>query len=124
MRTILLAALVAVGLAACESTDGGTYDLSWSVVKTGQPSTCEAVGGQSVEFLATDADTGQGYADLFDCADYAGLTARLPLGYYSVRINLLDAADQVLAASQSFTPSPLLTDDLTVSVQEVVFAFP
>jgi hypothetical protein len=71
--------------------------LAWSITLNGAPASCGAVGGVTVEVVATPVGGGQGRVDDFACGQGRGATADLPAGAYTVHVHLLDGASAFLA---------------------------
>ncbi|ACY18897.1 hypothetical protein [Haliangium ochraceum] len=80
------------------SIDHAYFALTWTILEAGEPSTCEAVGGDTVEVATTVVDTAELFVDGLACEDGFGYTPALPVyeGELATSVSLLDAGDFVL----------------------------
>lgn len=78
----------ASGCIIVSDDEEGYFEADWVVLPDG--TTCADVGGDTVSILSTDS-FGDGYEDLFDCADLGGRTSPLPVDTFTVSVGLLDA---------------------------------
>jgi hypothetical protein len=105
-----------------DSGDEGQFHATWTVMMGGA-STCAAVGASTVQFLSTEAATGDLYIDTYNCDDYAGTTDGMPLGEYSVVINIRDSAGTVLNLPMTPIVDTLDVDGEIVELGNVVYTF-
>lgn len=85
-----------------------TFVAFWSIARANVPVTCEQAGAKSVK-LVTQLPEGQPLSYLFPCGDGGGVTTAIPLGSYSVQVQLTGAGDQVLSETRAMT-FPVLGD--------------
>lgn len=107
---------------AGNSGDGtGQLTASWSVLEGDSASTCAAVGADAVAIVSVPS-SGTGYRDVFDCDALSGTTFPLPLGSYTVTVQIEDSSANVLGAS---TPrvETLTFDGQVVNVGNFSFSF-
>ncbi len=83
---------------ACAANGTATLSLAWSLEDaTGAASTCDGVGGKTVDVDVVNLTTGAAATSTVPCAALAATTCALPAGSHSVSMKLRDAAGTVLA---------------------------
>lgn len=92
---------VALFLSACSVPDGGDLHASWSITQGTAASTCAAIGGDTIEILATSYSGRRTYQEFYDCDDLHATVPDLRPGSYELEITLYDAAGHPL--SQPFS---------------------
>jgi hypothetical protein len=88
MKSVLAAA--AVLSAGCFVADGGDMHASWSITQGTTASNCAAIGGDTVEILATRITGSHVYQEFFDCEDYNATIYDMRPGTYDVEVNVFD----------------------------------
>lgn len=108
---------------ACEAValTEGAINYTWSITENAVASTCADAGLAKASFLATRHPDNEGFDDVFTCADMAGLSAPLGLGFtFTVSPCALDANDACLSAAgvtfESETQEPCDSVDGTGTV--------
>jgi hypothetical protein len=86
------AAMVDAGTADAGPMDQGTFDVTWSV----DPG-CGA--GDILAEVIARIDGGPEYTERFDCTTGGATTSDLPAGDYTVRVDILDDQDALVARS-------------------------
>jgi hypothetical protein len=75
-----------------------TFSLAWSLEDaTGADSTCDGVGGRTVDVDVVNASTGAESLATFPCAALAATTCAMPAGQYHISMKLRDAGGNVLS---------------------------
>ena len=70
----------------------GVFRLQWAF---NPPSyTCSQLNVQTVAVYATAANGGRNFVDVFDCFAGSGITEKLPIGTYSVHLELFSPSNQ------------------------------
>ncbi|HEY2731176.1 MAG TPA: hypothetical protein VGK52_14640 [Polyangia bacterium] len=83
---------------ACAASGTATLSLAWSLEDaTGATSTCDGVGGKTVDIDVVNLATNAEATSTVPCAALAATTCALPAGSHSVSMKLRDAAGVVLA---------------------------
>src|SRR5688500_14828033 len=91
MRSVLTAAVLAVASAGCYAADGGDLHVSWSITQGTAASNCAAIGGDTVEIVATRISGSHVYQEFYDCEDYHATVFDVRPGVYDVEVNVFDA---------------------------------
>jgi hypothetical protein len=101
--------------AACAANATATFSLAWSIEDaTGADSTCDAVGGKTVDVDVVNATTGAESLATIPCASLAATTCAMPAGTYTISMKLRDAGGNVL--SEIFAPLMFLVDGQNTAV--------
>ena len=101
--------------AACVVGATATFGLAWSIEDaTGADSTCDGVGGKTVDVDVVNATTGAEALTTIPCAALAATTCAMPAGTYSISMKLRDANGNLL--SEVFAPLMFLVDGQATSV--------
>jgi hypothetical protein len=101
--------------AACVSGATATFSLAWSLEDaTGADSTCDGVGGKTVDVDVVDNATGAESLATIPCGALVATTCAMPAGTYSISMKLRDAAGNVL--SEVFAPLLFLVDGQNTAV--------
>jgi hypothetical protein len=101
--------------AACAVGATATFALAWSLEDaTGADSTCDGVGGKTVDVDVVNATTGAEALTTFPCAALAATTCAMPAGTYSISMKLRDANENLL--SEVFAPLMFLVDGQATAV--------
>ncbi len=112
MRNLAIALSVGLlGVTGCGGSNSGQIQLTWQVTQGGQPVACAA--GESVRLT-----TGS-FTDQFDCAAMSGVTGAIPVGNYSVVIDLVDSAGTV-ESTTTMDPVPVRGDAIT-DIGHIIF---
>lgn len=118
-----LFAVGALALGGCFVSDPeGTFSLTWSISVDGFAGTCAEVGGDVVQVIATNNNSGDGFSDTFRCNAFAGTTAPMPTGDYTVVIKLLDNSNHQLNSVNLVMQHQLFDGD-NVGLGNFQFAF-
>ena len=75
----------------------GTLDVTWNLLDDGAAAGCP---GPDATIVAQPAGGGSPYQDIYDCADGGGLAADLPVGDYTVWVDISDGST-LLAQSEA-----------------------
>jgi hypothetical protein len=95
--------------AACVEGATAKFALAWSIENaTGADSTCDAVGGATVDVDVVNARTGAETLARVPCASLAATTCGMAGGTYTISLKLRDASGNVL--SEVFAPLMFLVD--------------
>ncbi len=73
--------------------DGGFFALTWTLVDDGTDAeiTCAEAGSGGVEVISTPVGGGgTGLSDIWNCTDFEGITAKLPIDTYTVVVEVLE----------------------------------
>ncbi|HVU50858.1 MAG TPA: hypothetical protein VHL80_09235 [Polyangia bacterium] len=101
--------------AACVVGASATFSLAWSLEdSTGADSSCDGVGGKTVDVDVVNAATGAEALATIPCAALAATTCAMPAGKYSISMKLRDAAGNVL--SEVVAPLMFLVDGQNTAV--------
>jgi hypothetical protein len=101
--------------AACVVGASATFSLAWSIEDaTGADSSCDGVGGKTVDIDVVNAMTGAEALTTIPCAALAATTCAMPAGKYTISFELRDAAGNVL--SDVFAPILFLFDGQNTAV--------
>ncbi len=97
-----LAALAGLGTssAGCivDTADDSAFSFDWSVSFVGESATtCQDVGGHTVELESTNLTTGAMFLDTFVCSSRNGVSRVLPVADYSVVARLKDTAGKIIS---------------------------
>lgn len=92
-----------------DDDEEGAFLVRWELLPAG--TTCEQVGATTVSVLSTHTASGNGYDDLFNCEDMEHKTALLPVGSYTVSVDLLDAANRSLLGAPVVLMDQVIPDD-------------
>jgi hypothetical protein len=88
----------------CDASATPSFAVQWSLEDSaGQPTTCAAVGGATMDLDVLEVATSQVSHDTFPCDALAGAGAALAPGKYSVAMRLRNAAGEVL--SEAIAPT-------------------
>jgi hypothetical protein len=88
----------------CDASATPSFAVRWSLQDSaGQPTTCAAVGGATMDLDVLEVATSQVSHDTFSCDALAGSGAALAPGKYSVAMRLRNAAGEVL--SEAIAPT-------------------
>jgi hypothetical protein len=83
---------------ACAASGTATLSLAWSLEDaTGAASTCDGVGGKTVDVDVVNLTTGAEAMSTVPCAALAATTCALSAGSHSVSMKLRDAGGAILA---------------------------
>jgi hypothetical protein len=74
-----------------------SFGLTWTILRGSSLLTCDQAGAKSVRLTAMAGDN-KPVPYVFPCGDRAGDTTAVPLGPYSLTVELLDGANQPLAS--------------------------
>jgi hypothetical protein len=100
---------------ACAVGATATFALAWSLEDaTGADSTCDGVGGKTVDVDVVNATTGAEALTTIPCAALAATTCAMPAGTYSISMKLRDANENLL--SEVFAPLMFLVDGQATAV--------
>ena len=91
----------------------GRFVVGWTLRSAGSDTTCDAVGGATVEVDLTPVG-GQTTIDLYPCADGIGATDLLPPGDVDIAMSLLDASGSVLGTAPGTTETILASDEIDI----------
>ena len=88
----------------CDANASPSFSVRWSLEdSTGQPTTCAAVGGATMDLDVLEVATSVVSHDTFPCDALAGTSAALTPGDYSVALRLRSSAGDVL--SEAIAPT-------------------
>jgi hypothetical protein len=79
------------------------WRVSWSIVKNNAPSSCDQVGAKSVRLTTQLPSQTQPVVFMWPCIDGSGISTAVPIGIYSVKVELLDAANNAVSATSPMT---------------------
>lgn len=97
------------GVSHCDAGANPAFAVRWSLEDSaGQPTTCAAVGGATMDLDVLEVATSQVTHDTFPCEALAGTSATLAPGNYSVAMRLRNGAGDLL--SEAIAPT---TYDIT-----------
>ena len=106
--------------AACIVGATATFSLAWSLEDaTGADSTCDGVGGKTVDIDVVNASTGAEALATIPCGALAATTCGMPAGTYSISMKLRDAAGNVL--TEIVAPLMFLVDGHETGVTSLPF---
>ena len=106
--------------AACVVGATATFSLAWSLEDaTGADSTCDGVGGKTVDIDVVNASTGAEALATIPCGALAATTCGMPAGTYSISMKLRDAAGNVL--TEIVAPLMFLDDNQNTAVTSLPF---
>jgi hypothetical protein len=101
--------------AACVPGATATFSLAWSLEDaSGADSTCDGVGGKTVDIDVVNSKTGAEALATIPCGALAATTCGMPAGTYSISMKLRDAAGNVL--SEVVAPLMFLVDGQNTAV--------
>jgi len=93
----------------CAADATPSFTVRWSLEdRARQPTTCSAVGGATMDLDVLDVATSQVTHDTFACDSFAGTSAALAPGEYSVAMRLRNAAGDLL--SEAIAPTTYRID--------------
>ena len=104
--SMLAFAALALSLAACDGDSSYTdvaFHPTWTLNGTTDPNACADLGADKAEFLFTQASNSMGFDELFDCGDFAGETAPLPIDDYTYVGAMLSCPDSTPGCPGSTT---------------------
>ena len=102
------------GTPHCAADATPSFTVQWSLEDAvGEPTTCGAVGGATMDLDVLDVATSQVTHDTFACDAFAGTSAALPPGQYSVAMRLRDAAGVLLSEAIAPTTYTIATGCVT-----------
>ena len=121
MNKLVFAALLLGGLAQAtgciissdDNNETAYFDVSWNLTEGPNDTTATTCPGDTVEVVSQRVG-GTEYIDLYDCVDGSGVTAALPLGDYSVWVNVRQ--NETLMAQSFLGTSRLDLDGETVLI--------
>jgi hypothetical protein len=94
----------ASGTPHCAAGATPSFTVQWSLEdSSGQPTTCAAVGGATMDLDVLNVATSEVTHDTFGCDALAGTSAALTPGDYSIAMRLRDAAGSLL--SEAIAPT-------------------
>jgi hypothetical protein len=106
--------------AACVVGATATFALAWSLEDaTGAVSTCDGVGGKTVDIDVINAATGAEALATIPCGALAATTCAMPAGTYSIAMLLKDSAGNVI--SSVLAPLMFLVDGHETGVTSLPF---
>ena len=112
----------------CSDTAVTAFSVRWALEDSkGQPVTCTAVGGATMDLDVLNLATSAASHDTFPCEAMAGTGAALDVGDYSVAMRLWDANGTKLSeaiAPDAFTITEKCTTDLGLVPFEAVVTTP
>ena len=75
--------------AATILSDGGYFELTWTLTQGGIPTSCAANPNiDGVEAISTEVgNANNAVSDIFQCSDHNGVTAGLPAGNYTISVD-------------------------------------
>ena len=76
----------------------GIFEISWSVNVAGEPSTCGAVGAETVEVVAQGSSGALSYG-FFPCDSYSGTFQSIVLDDYTLHFSLMDDIGDLIGTS-------------------------
>ncbi len=101
--------------AACVAGATATFSVAWSLEDaTGADSTCDGVGGKTVDVDVVNLTTGAEALATIPCGALAATTCGMPAGTYSISMKLRDAAGNVL--TEIVAPLMFLDDNQNTAV--------
>jgi hypothetical protein len=98
-----------------------SFGLTWTVVRGNQLVSCDQANARTVRFTAMLGD-GKPIVYMFPCSDRAGDTTAVPLGPYSVQVDLLDPAGNPLASPMVM--SVVVDNQRRAQLEPIVFTVP
>ena len=96
-----------------------TMSLTWAVLINEAPATCADVGGVKVYVDTTPTAGGDTVRDTYNCDAGMGMSGTFASGTYSVRVTIVDVADNPL----SFVDIPVTLSGGTKNIGRVEFPF-
>lgn len=106
--------------------NGGYMALTWGLkgANSGSTLTCAQAGADGVSLIGTDVSNGtNSNEDVFECADYAGVTAGYVQGTYTVSATAL-AGETNIGETQTKTGVVVPDRNRTVDIGNVVIPIP
>lgn len=99
----------------------GAFSLAWTITDTGgNPITCDQIGATTVAITLQSLDRVFGAAESFSCGNNPSTSPALPIGHYTVSIELHGTGlDPVVAARQD---GVLISENKTTALAPVTFA--
>jgi hypothetical protein len=108
----------------CDASATPSFAVRWSLEDSaGQPTTCAAVGGATMDLDVLEVATSAVSHDTFPCEALAGTSAALAPGNYSVALRLRNSAGVVLSeaiAPTTYIVAPTCVTDLGLVPFEAV----
>lgn len=108
------------GSSACVEGAASTFSFAWTLESaTGAASSCDAVGGKTVDIQVVSAASGATAAATFPCTALAATTCAMRGGAYAISLKLRDA--QGAALSAVIAPTLFLVDGQNTAVASLPF---
>jgi hypothetical protein len=121
MRATLSFTILCLASTGCHMSASGDLHASWSVTQGTAASSCEAVGGDTVEIVASNAHGTRVYQEFFDCIDLDAILFDMRPGTYDVTVTLFDAGG--VAMGEHTVPVKVRSDEV-VEAGNFEFNFP
>jgi hypothetical protein len=79
------------------------WEVHWSIARGNATVTCDQSGAKSVRLVTQLPNMAKPLSYLWPCSDGEGISTAVPIGTYSVQVQLEDAAGKVLSATKPMT---------------------